>query len=396
VVFSQRAPIGYATEVPKNLVQNPPEWARSLLERGTTVLELVEAVGDAARAGYSRAQLRRVLNVVEQLALVDDVRQAIDTKLGPNFIPWLITVALPQRPAVYVPAIIVYDNPNAVWPAAWLSPWQDETVWPVGALQQAQLDQDISAVWEDNIRPFVELFLFDGPDLQGGLARIARVHTLTVQLKLQLDPPTLDNQSRSLLALARTIAGRRFSASQTLDGTVTSTFSEWFSQSGVSQFGTASLTEAPRFSWDGYASWMKSGGSFPPPPKTAALRTHLVVRIDDIAFGTTTFSVDIDVILKRVGGAKPIVWVEASAVDNLTQPWAGDATNPRWNAYINTLILELGTAFADSIGLLAGAAPGSIRIFPGRSTAVPHPPATHWGLIEIGRTDDDATIVLFP
>ena len=141
---------------------------------------------------------------------------------------------------------------------------------------------------------------------------------------------------------------------------------------------------------------MNSGGSFPPPPKTAALRTHLVVRIDDIAFGATTFSVDIDVILKRVGGAKPIVWVEASAVDNLTQPWAGNATNPRWNAYINTLILELGTALADSIGLLAGAAPGSIRIFPGRSTTIPNPPTTHWGLIEIGRTDDDATIVLFP
>ena len=97
VVFSQRAPIGYATEVPKNLVQNPPKWARSLLERGTTISELVEAIGDAARAGYSRAQLRRVLNVVEQLALMDDVRQTIDIKLSPNFIPWLTTVALPQR-----------------------------------------------------------------------------------------------------------------------------------------------------------------------------------------------------------------------------------------------------------------------------------------------------------
>ena len=218
VVFSQRAPIGYATEVPKNLVQNPPKWARSLLERGTIISELVEAIGDAARAGYSRAQLRRVLNVVEQLALIDDVRQTTDTKLSPHFIPWLTTVALPQRPFIYIPAIVVYDNPSAAWPAAWLSPWQDETVWPVAALQQAQLDQAISAVWEDNIRTFVESFLFDGPDLQGGLVRVARVHTLTVQLKLHLDPPTLDNQSRSLLALARTIAGRRFSATQTLAG----------------------------------------------------------------------------------------------------------------------------------------------------------------------------------
>ena len=105
----------------------------------------------------------------------------------PHFIPWLTTVALPQRPFIYIPAIVVYDNPSSVWPAVWLSPWQDETVWPVAALQQAQLDQAISAVWEDNIRPFVELFLFDGPDLQGGLVRVARVHTLTVQLKLHLD-----------------------------------------------------------------------------------------------------------------------------------------------------------------------------------------------------------------
>ena len=112
MVFSQRAPIGYATEVPKNLIQNPPKWARSLLERGTTILELVEALDAAACAGYSRAQLRRVLNVVEQLALMDDVRQTIDTKLSPNFIPWLTTVALPQRAAIYVPAIVVYAIPT--------------------------------------------------------------------------------------------------------------------------------------------------------------------------------------------------------------------------------------------------------------------------------------------
>jgi len=46
--------------------------------------------------------------------------------------------------------------------------------------------------------------------------------------------------------------------------------------------------------------------------------------------------------------------------------------------------------------VLAGTSPGSMRILPGRSTAVPTPPVTHWGLIELGQTDDDATIVLSP
>src|SRR5262249_60000754 len=36
------------------------------------------------------------------------------------------------------------------------------------------------------------------------------------------------------------------------------------------------------------------------------------------------------------------------------------------------------------------------EFFPGRSTIVPNPPSTHWGLIELGRTDDDCTIVLSP
>jgi hypothetical protein len=389
----------YSKQVPKDLIQHPPTWAQSMLERGTTLLELVQAVGDAARQCETRAQLKRVLRVVEQLALTDEGRQTINSVLSPEFISWLTAVVSPRRPAIYIPAIIVYDDANTAWPAAWLSPWEDETVWPVATLQQVQLDQAISAVWQDNSRPFVELFLFDGPDLQGRLARIARVHTPVVELTLNLDDPSLDNQSRSLLAIARSTTGRRFSATQILGDTVTFAFSQFVSQSGVSQFGTASLTEVPGFSWDGYATWLNSGGRFPPLPKTAALRLLLSLRIDDVLFGTTTVSAIVQFeqfIYKRNGGSNPIEMVDESGSDNLSQPWAGDFNTPRWGEFINGLGVSIGEAIAQRIDLLAGVSPGALRIFPGRSSIVPNPPQTHWGLIEIGRADDDATIVLFP
>jgi hypothetical protein len=203
----------------------------------------------------------------------------------------------------------------------------------------------------------------------------------------------LNDQSRSLLASSRSIPGRRFSATQETSGTVTSAFSEWLANSGVNQFGTAFLMDPPRFSWDGYAAWLNSG---PPLPKTAALRTHLVLSIDDIAFGTTTASVVFDVIFKRTGGATPIELAEESSFSNLTQPWAGDSTNPRWEEYLSFMCLSMSSALVQQIGVLAGASAGSVRILPGRSTLIPKPPATHWGLIEIGRTDDDATIALLP
>jgi hypothetical protein len=44
---------------------------------------------------------------------------------------------------------------------------------------------------------------------------------------------------------------------------------------------------------------------------------------------------------------------------------------------------------------LAGSPPNSMLILPGHSTAIPNAPQ-HWGLIEIGRTVDDATIVFYP
>jgi hypothetical protein len=337
--------------------------------------------------------------VVEQLAQTDEGRQTMDQILSPGFIHSLKAVTSAKRSLFFEPAIIVFENANAPGRWAWISPVEDEVVWPVAILQQLQLDQTISAVWEDNFRPVVELFLFDGTDLQDRLTRIARVQSPVPQLELVLDAPSLDNQSRSLLGSVRSTPGRRYSSEQELGGAVTLAFSEWLSTSGVSQFGTASLTEPPHFSWDGYAIWLASGGTFPPLPKTAALRIHLTIRIDDVLYGITTASLVTDTVLKRTGGTTPIVFVTQQSFTNVPPPWVGNvsAGDIRWGFYIGQVLgLDLSNTVVQQVSLLAGSSPGSVRILPGRSTHVPNPPSTHWGLIEIGRTDDDSTIVLSP
>jgi hypothetical protein len=134
-------------------------------------------------------------------------------------------------------------------------------------------------------------------------------------------------------------------------------------------------------------------------PKTAALRIRFVIRIDDILYGTTIASGVFDYMLKRIGGATPVAWVEERSFTNVPDPWRGDvlAGDVRWGYYFGQILgLQLTEVLVQRIGLLAGASPGSLRILPGRSTAVPTPPSTHWGLIELGRTDDDCTIVLSP
>jgi hypothetical protein len=392
----RRNPINYPMQVPNDLLQQPPQWAKSLIERGTTFAELVSEVG---RRSESPAEHHNVLRVVEQLAQTEQGRQTIDRVLSPGFIHSLKTV-IPQKPPLwFIPAIKVYQNANAPGIEAWISPFEDEEVWPVAFLQAVQLDQAISAVWESNLRTFVELFLFDGTDLQGRLARFVRVYTDENQLEIVLDAPTLAGQARSLLGSSRSIPDRRFSAFEQLIVAVELTFAQWLSQSGVSQFGTASLVTLPQFSWDGYHIWLNSDpNNIPPTPKTAALRIHLVIRIDDVLYGSTTASGDFDTMLQRTGGANPIVWTEGFSTGDVPQPWGGDVPdNVRWAYYfIDILSDQLTNVVAQQVGLLAGPSPGSVRILPGRSAQVPTPPSTSWGLIEIGRTDDDSTIVLSP
>ena len=196
--FKRTAPMDYSSPVPEGLLRNPPKWAESLIGRGATFVEFVEALGEAALHAESRPQHRTILRLVEQLALTDEGRQTIDRILTPRFIHWLTTATSTTRVAFFLTAIIAFENANAPGRWAWISTWEDETVWPVATLQALVLDQAISAVWQDTVLPFVELFLFDGVDLEGRLTRIARVQTGVPELELVLDAPSLDNQSRSL------------------------------------------------------------------------------------------------------------------------------------------------------------------------------------------------------
>src|SRR5262245_60191615 len=239
ISFTQSRVTDHSSLVPKGLLHRPPKWARPFLQRNATYAEVVQALGEEARRSKSRAEARSLLRVVEKLALTDEGRHTIDRVLTAGFIPWLSAIA--SRPLAYIPAIILYENADASGYSAWLNPWEDEAVWPVANLQAAHLDQAISAVWQDNNTPFVELFLFDGPDLQGRFVRVVRVNTPETQLVLELDAPGLDDQARSVLGSARGGPGRRFSANQELKAAVESTFWQWASEPVVTQFGTALL-----------------------------------------------------------------------------------------------------------------------------------------------------------
>ena len=386
----------HAHQVPKDLLPVAPRWAEALLERGATFGEFAAGMGQAARDSTTPAQLREVLRVAEQLTLSDEGRQAVESVLTRGFLSRLTALVPYAHVEAFRPAMIVYEAPNTAWPAAWLSPWEDETIWPVASLQLAQLDQAISSVWQDNYRPFVELFLFNGTNLQGQFARIARVQSPVTQLELQLDDLTVNNQSRSLLATARSIPGRRFSAKQELDQVVTATITQWAST--ATWFGQASMTQPPTISWDGYDLWFYYMGEFPVPPKSAALRIEFPYQVNDTLYGATSGQFRMEVLLDRTGGANPISWSISQTHPGLPQPWVGTGLGPtsRWGWVVTGLTAMLVEALEQQIGQLAGTAPGSMRILPGNATAMPNPPATHWGLIEIGNTTDNATIAFYP
>jgi hypothetical protein len=382
----------YATAVPKDLFRSPPSWVLKLVEGGATYQELAQEVGEVARYASRPDEWGELLQVVEQIAVTDEGRRAIDRVLAPEFVPQLVTASATVR-ASLAPSMIVYENADTTsGHRAWISPYEDERVDPVGKLQQLHLDQAISAVWQNHRRPFLELFLFEGTDLQGRQLRIARVQTSVNELPVVLGSgASLNDRTRSLLGSVRNVPGRRFSAKQQLLSLVTSILS----QHAQAPFGTITLIQPVQFSWDGYAAWQASPNTL---PKTAALRVRVDFRLDDVSHGQFVGFQNWDVVLRRDGGATPVEWVLGSASPGVPQPWAGsvDLSNPRWQRYISRQRRRVHEAFAQAIGQLAGATPGAVRILPGRSGEVPSPPSTHWGLIETGRTDDDATIVLSP
>ena len=390
-------PVMPTAHVLQSFLKDLPEWAKVQVERGAALPALVGAMGDAARTCQTVEDYRSVFGVAERLAVVGDGRHAIDDVLTPAFMPWLLARSHLISALALPPSIILYDQADISLPGAriWLTPWEDEAVYPVAKLQAQQLDQSISAVWQDNFPAFSELFLFGGADLRGSYMRFARVKTPVTPLPISLAGSSFDNQTRSVLGSIRSGGGRRFSATDTLTATVTLAFSN----RSTTPHGTMVLTQPPRFSWDGYALWLAAG--IFPNPKVAGLTTRLDFRIDDVAFGSTHGTFIHNLKMVRPGVPEPVMHGGASGLIGIPQPWRGDSSPPnaRWGKVLDNLFLHLGQhieGIPKAISQLAGPGPGSILILPGHSTAVPTPPATHWGLVETGHTDDDATIVLLP
>jgi len=375
--------------VPEDLIKDPPEWARSLIERGVTFDEFVYSVGEAARRNESEADLQILFRVVEQLACTSQGRYALDSKLTSAFVSWLWSSDSRQRSSYRIsPAIIVYDPPDLAWPSAWLNPWEGETIWRTHDLQKAGLYNNISAVWQNHTVPFVELFLFDANYLQGSFVRIARVSGPIPQSKIVLDDATLNNRVRSLLASVHTGSERRFGATQALADVVT----QRFAQDSSAPFGTVSLLGPPRFAWDGYAE----SAYFP--TKEAGLRVEMSLRLDDNSYGTVNCTAGGAFIYERTGGPEPVREAGGQIWHTVPQPWAGNDTDTvRWSEYLLAVMeLLIGGFIPTQIGLIVGPSPGSLRILPGRSTALKPKGAYQWRVVETGHTDDDATIVLSP
>jgi hypothetical protein len=146
-----------------------------MVEREAPLAEVITALGTQAQQVKTLEERRALIDVATTLAQTSEGRFLIDQILGSSFVAWLrFDVA---SILVWIPAMIVYANSDLTPPRAWLGPWNGEYVWPESELLSRQLSQSISAVWQSNYPAFLELFLLDGPDLQGQMARFARIST---------------------------------------------------------------------------------------------------------------------------------------------------------------------------------------------------------------------------
>ncbi|MGY2907045.1 hypothetical protein [Bradyrhizobium sp. URHC0002] len=381
--FRRVPPAQERTSMPRDLIRDPPEWVQALVGKSASVPEFLAVLGARARAAQTVEQRKELLTVLEQFALWGEGRDAVDLVLGPDF---AYKLTLDYQPGVVAPAglmdpaiIVSADPPLSL--TAWLNPWQDELVWPERILKNLWINRRVSKVWLNNWRPFVELFLFDGPDLQGRMVRFARVWTPNADLPIELDDQSLRGQARSLLGGEFNTPGRRFSASAQFTQAAEQCFAS--AMAGAS-WGTATLTRAPQFSWDGYDDWLKH----PTSSKRARLRVRWDFQIDDVDYGTT------------------MGWVTAEYVDtmglsiHMPNPWGGGdewsvTPPPRWAVHLkHSLWYQFKYQLEGLLSDLAGSPTHAMLVLPGNSTAIPQTP--QHDLREIGQTTDDATIVFFP
>ncbi|MCD9112991.1 hypothetical protein [Bradyrhizobium japonicum] len=390
------------TSMPRDLIRAPPEWVQALVGKSASVSEFLVVLGARARDARTMDQRKELFTVFEQFALWREGRDAADLILGPDFAykltldyePHVAAPAGLRDPAIIVsPADVPVIFPGAN-PGVWLNPWQDEFVWPEKELQSRHIDRRISQVWLNNWRPFVELFLFDGPDLRGRMARFARVWTPNADLPIELDEQSLRGQARSLLGGEFNTSGRRFSASARLTQAAEQCFA---SAVAASAYGTATLTRAPQFSWDGYDDWLRESGNHV--DKRAALRVRWDFQIDDIDYGITVGTITAENSFWCPGYLSPIQWAGTLITNDVPNPWRGGSHGvpppDRWGVLLNYAVgLKFNRQLEGLLLDLAGSPPNSMLVLPGQSTAIPQVP--QHDLREVGQTTDDATIVFFP
>ncbi|MHC2287713.1 hypothetical protein ACVIJW_003583 [Bradyrhizobium barranii subsp. barranii] len=202
-----------------------------------------------------------------------------------------------------------------------------------------------------------------------------------------------DHPENGVLIPCRNTSGRRFSASARLAQAAEQCFA---SAVAASAYGTATLTRAPQFSWDGYDGWLRVPSTV---NKRAALRVRWDFQIDDIEYGITVGTMTAENSFWCPGDLRPIQWDGASISNDVPPPWRGgfhDIEPPsRWRMLlIYKVAIEFGRQLEGLLLDLAGSPPNSMLVLPGQSTAIPQAP--QHDLREVGQTTDDATIVFFP
>ncbi|MBM4206416.1 MAG: hypothetical protein FJ194_20110 [Gammaproteobacteria bacterium] len=351
----------------RSLIQ-PESSLRDLVYLLGARLHVIATTGEEKTRRHEESpglQLADPLEITRTISATDVGRQLIREILGEKFLQWMDFTDL--KLLIWIPAIILYPGQVSAETAVWLPLWNNEAIWPERELAARGLSQNIAAVWQDNSVPFIELFLFDGPDLQGTFQRTLRVQTPNKAVPIIIShPPGQPDRTRSLLGWSYATAGRRFSAKELLTTLAIDSFN---GLSAVS-LGTVSLVGEPAFGWDGYAQFLATQD---PQSRIASLLIEWEVLINDVQFGPTVGRIRSTLLLKRSPGAVSIT-VTGSTTTNIPAPWRNgtNVANPyRWSWHLGTSLLSFTTVCRNLLSALAGTALGIVRIAPGRCLTTP-------------------------